>query len=100
MVIEIPEAFEGGPDLNALKNTLKSCADHRVIGAFSAISNVTGIVTDVKKITRVLKAHGAISIWDYAGGAPYLPIDMAGPRICRFFHSKLQMCTARSYTNN
>ena len=77
-VIEIPEAFEGGPDLNALKNTLKSCADHRVIGAFSAMSNVTGIVTDVKKITRVLKAHGAISIWDYAGGAPYLPIDMAG----------------------
>jgi selenocysteine lyase/cysteine desulfurase len=34
-------------------------------------------VTDVKKVTRLLKSYGARSVWDYAGGAPYLPIDMA-----------------------
>jgi selenocysteine lyase/cysteine desulfurase len=79
-VIEIPEAIDGGPDIDALKNILKSKAGHRVIGAFSAMSNVTGIVTDVTAVTRVLKAHGAISIWDYAGGAPYLPIDVAGEK--------------------
>jgi len=27
-------------------------------------------------VTRVLKAHGALSVWDYAGGGPYLSIDM------------------------
>jgi selenocysteine lyase/cysteine desulfurase len=77
-VIEIPEASEGGPDIAILESVLKSNGAHRLIGAFSAMSNVTGIVTDVKKVTRLLKANGAISIWDFAGGAPYLPIDMAG----------------------
>lgn len=77
-VIEIPECEEGGPDIVALEDALQTHRNHRVIGAFSAMSNVTGIVTDVRKVTRLLKAHGAISIWDYAGGAPYLPIDMAG----------------------
>ena len=77
-VVEIPECEEGGPDIDALEDALLSHADYRIIGAFSAMSNVTGIVTDVKKITRLLKAHDAISIWDFAGGAPYLQIDMAG----------------------
>jgi selenocysteine lyase/cysteine desulfurase len=76
-VVEIPECERGGPDIAALEDALRSNVGHRVIGAFSAMSNVTGIVTDVKKVTRLLNAHGAISIWDYAGGAPYLEIDMA-----------------------
>jgi selenocysteine lyase/cysteine desulfurase len=40
------------------------------------MSNVTGIVTNVKQVTRILKSHGALSVWDYAGGAPYLPLEM------------------------
>lgn len=76
VTLEIPEAEGGGPDLVVLEDALEAYAGHHVIGAFSAMSNVTGIVTDVRKVTRLLKAHGAISIWDYAGGAPYLPIDM------------------------
>lgn len=76
-VIEIPEAIEGGPDLAALEIALKNHAKaDLVIGSFSAASNVTGIVTDTTPITRLLKFHGAISVWDYAGGAPYLSIDM------------------------
>ncbi|NIZ12829.1 aminotransferase class V-fold PLP-dependent enzyme [Phaeobacter sp. HF9A] len=77
-VIEIPEAEAGGPDMDILRATLSAHKGRRVIGAFSAMSNVTGIVTDVRQVTAVLKSHGAISIWDYAGGAPYLPIDLAG----------------------
>jgi selenocysteine lyase/cysteine desulfurase len=38
---------------------------------------VTGIVTDPDPVTRMLKRYGALAVWDYAGGAPYLPIDMA-----------------------
>lgn len=77
-IIEIPEAADGGPDLTALTDALNGCAGRLVVGAFSAMSNVTGIVTDVREVTRILKKHGALSVWDYAGGAPYLPIDMAG----------------------
>jgi selenocysteine lyase/cysteine desulfurase len=48
------------------------------VGAFSAVSNVTGIVTDVDRVTTLLKRHGALAVWDYAGGAPYLAMDVAG----------------------
>lgn len=75
-VIEIPEAPGGGPAQDALKAALLAAGERPVIGAFSAASNVTGIVADVAAITRLLKSHGAISIWDYAAAAPYLPIDM------------------------
>jgi selenocysteine lyase/cysteine desulfurase len=76
-VIEIPEAAGGGPDLEVLQEALKAHKGRLIVGAFSAMSNVTGIVTDVKQVTRILKSHGALSVWDYAGGAPYLPIEMS-----------------------
>lgn len=75
-VIEIPEAPSGGPDLHALDKVLAQLNGRPVIGAFSAASNVTGILTDVTEVTRRLKAAGAKVIWDYAGGGPYLPIDL------------------------
>ncbi len=76
-VIEIPEAAGGGPDLEELAVVLEEAAGRPlVVGAFSAASNVTGIVTDVVAVTRLLKRHGALAVWDYAGGGPYLPIDM------------------------
>ncbi|MDA4844166.1 aminotransferase class V-fold PLP-dependent enzyme [Hoeflea poritis] len=77
-VIEIPEGESGGPDLAALEDELRANADADLkIGAFSAASNVTGIITDTEATTRLLKRHEALAVWDYAGGGPYLPIDMA-----------------------
>ncbi len=76
-IVEIPEAAAGGPDLDALARALSDHAGADLkIGSFSAASNVTGIVTDPVPVTRLLKAHGAVAIWDYAGGGPYLPIDL------------------------
>lgn len=76
-VVEIPEAAEGGPDLKALEQALKEHAGaDLMIGSFSAASNVTGIVTDPDPVSRLLKKYGALSVWDYAGGGPYLPMDM------------------------
>ena len=46
------------------------------IGSFSAASNVTGILTDVRKIATLLHAYGAIACFDYAACAPYVEIDM------------------------
>nr|WP_234448313.1 aminotransferase class V-fold PLP-dependent enzyme [Komagataeibacter oboediens] len=76
-VITIGEAAHGGPDLGQLGTALAATDPARLrIGAFSAASNVTGIITDVDAVTGVLRSHGALSVWDYAGGGPYLPISM------------------------
>ncbi|MCP5038355.1 MAG: aminotransferase class V-fold PLP-dependent enzyme [Rhodobacteraceae bacterium] len=76
-VVEIPEAANGGPDLEALAAELKAHGDADLkIGSFSAASNVTGIITDPDPVSRLLKSQGALSVWDYAGGGPYLPMDM------------------------
>ncbi|MGA1180304.1 MAG: aminotransferase class V-fold PLP-dependent enzyme [Marivivens sp.] len=76
-VIEIPEAVNGGPDMQALEAALKGGQGRLMVGSFSAASNVSGIVTDVTEVTRLLKRHGALAVWDYAGGGPYLTVDMA-----------------------
>jgi selenocysteine lyase/cysteine desulfurase len=76
-VIEITESPNGGPCLTVLAAALKNApADALKIGSFSAASNVTGILTDTTATTRLLKAHGALSVWDYAGAGPYIAIDM------------------------
>ena len=75
-VVEIAEAAGGGPDMAALEAALVGAQERRVVGTFSAASNVTGIVTDADAVTRLLKRYGALAVWDYAGGGPYLPIDM------------------------
>lgn len=77
-VVTIPEAANGGPDLDILRETLERTDERTLrIGAFSAASNVTGVVTDVDRVTALLKRHGALAVWDYAGGGPYLPMHMA-----------------------
>lgn len=36
------------------------------VGAFSAASNVTGILADVDGVSALLHMHNALAIWDYA----------------------------------
>lgn len=76
-IIEIDEDASGGPSLSCLEQALIDAgSDRLVVGAFSLASNVTGIVTDDDKVTRMLKDYGALSVWDCAGGGPYLPLSM------------------------
>ncbi|SDL19695.1 aminotransferase class V-fold PLP-dependent enzyme [Aliiruegeria lutimaris] len=82
-LVTIPEKPGGGVDLDALETALIAAdGARRIIGSFSAASNVTGILTDTNAVTRLLKAYGALAIWDYAGGAPYLPMDMSPAPDC------------------
>lgn len=77
-VVMLDEAPGGGPDLAQLEALLRASGKRElVIGAFSAASNVTGIITDVARVSGILRRHGALSVWDYAGAGPYLPIDVA-----------------------
>lgn len=76
-VIEIAESATGGPDLIHLEAVLSEHQSADVlVGSFSAASNVTGIVTDTDPVTRLLRRYGAVSIWDFGGGGPYLPMQM------------------------
>lgn len=72
-VIEIGEGAFGGPDIEALADVLSAPAD-LTICSFSAASNITGIITDVEAVTRVVKSSGAKMVWDFAGAGPYMPI--------------------------
>ena len=46
------------------------------MGAFSAVSNVTGLIADVDGLAIVLHRYGALAFFDYASGAPYVRMDM------------------------
>lgn len=71
-VVSIGEAAAGGVDLHALEAALRAHAHRPLrVGAFSAASNVTGILSDVDAITALLHTHGALAVWDYASAAPY-----------------------------
>lgn len=79
VVYEIREYREGGVDMNHLEEVLKKCKVHgcnMIVGAFTAISNVTGIVIDVDAVTLLLRRYEALSIWDFATAAAYRPINM------------------------
>jgi selenocysteine lyase/cysteine desulfurase len=77
-VVEIELDPSGHVDLGSLRNALIAYADRPVrIGSFSAASNVTGVLTDTTSICRLLREHGALSVWDYAAAGPYVPITMA-----------------------
>ena len=76
-VVTIHEDLHGRVDLDDLEAQLLAHADRPLkIGSFSAASNVTGILTDVRAIARVLHAHGALSFFDYAAAAPYVEVDL------------------------
>jgi len=76
-VVEVSEdPVAGGPCLTHLENLLRDAGGRPVIGTFSAASNISGILTDTVAVTRLLKRYGALSVWDYAGGAPYLAMSL------------------------
>lgn len=76
-IVEIAEHRSGGPDLELLEKALGTDAPDLTICTLSAASNITGITSDVARITTMVKAAGARMIWDYAGAGPYVPISMS-----------------------
>lgn len=78
-IVAIPEDDSGHIDEHALEVELKRYADRPLkIGSFSAASNVTGILTDTHRLSDLLHRYGALSFWDFAAAAPYIPIEMYG----------------------
>ena len=87
-VVTIREDSGGQVDLAELERLLNlprysSDSGRLRIGAFTAVSNVTGLIADVDRISITLHRHGALAFFDYASGAPYLKMDM-NPNPIRF----------------
>jgi selenocysteine lyase/cysteine desulfurase len=75
-IVRIPEAKEGDVCLTTLEEQLKKNQHKRLIGSFSAASNVTGILCDQDAITALLHRYNALAFWDFAAAAPYVNLDM------------------------
>ncbi|XP_047121332.1 uncharacterized protein LOC124804985 [Schistocerca piceifrons] len=77
-IVRIRETKEGHLDLVDLEQQLQ--AHHglgpKLIGCFSAASNVTGVLADDIATTLLLHQYGALAFWDYASAAPYVKLDM------------------------
>ncbi|HET6485231.1 MAG TPA: aminotransferase class V-fold PLP-dependent enzyme [Spirochaetia bacterium] len=78
-VVEIDLDGHGRLDLEDLRRTLgrDEYRGRRLIGAFSAASNVSGVRTPVHEVARILHEHGAVALFDYAAAAPYERLDMS-----------------------
>ena len=85
-VVEIELDREGLLDLEDLERKLArpEYQERRRIGAFSAASNVSGLMTPVYEVARILHRHGALAFFDYAAIAPYARIDVCHGEDCYF----------------
>jgi selenocysteine lyase/cysteine desulfurase/CRP-like cAMP-binding protein len=73
----IDDDEDGRVDVRKLEDALRRYADRPFkIGSFSAASNVTGIVSDIRAVTVLLHRYGALSFWDYAAAGPYTDVAM------------------------
>ncbi|HVQ88328.1 MAG TPA: aminotransferase class V-fold PLP-dependent enzyme [Actinomycetes bacterium] len=79
-IVRIPEDRDGHIDQSVLEAKLLEHGGRRLLlGAFSAASNVTGIVSDTYGISALLHRYGALAVWDFAAAGPYIDIDMDAP---------------------
>ncbi|MBN2212931.1 MAG: aminotransferase class V-fold PLP-dependent enzyme [Bacteroidales bacterium] len=64
-------------DMDALKRKLKEYENRKFkIGAFTACSNVTGIITPYHEMARIMHENKGLCFIDFAASAPYVTIDM------------------------
>jgi len=70
------------PDQNGLcavenlKKEIVKYPGRRLIGSFTACSNVTGVHTPYHKLARVMHEHGGVCFVDFAANAPYEDMNM------------------------
>jgi selenocysteine lyase/cysteine desulfurase len=79
-VVMIPPTPNLLIDLDALREILKKFSDRRFkIGAFTACSNVTGIITPYHEMAAIMHENKGLCFIDFAASAPYVTIDMHPP---------------------
>jgi selenocysteine lyase/cysteine desulfurase len=76
-VVIVPPSAEGLVDLEILENTVKKYQNrNRLIGSFTACSNVTGITTPYHQMAAIMHKYKGLCFVDFAASAPYVDINM------------------------
>lgn len=75
-VVTVPPDERGLPDVEALSRLCERYSGRPLVGSFIAASNVTGVRTPYRAMSRVMHEHGGVCIVDFAASAPYDEIDM------------------------
>lgn len=70
---------DGEIDLDRLEKILNLNKNREIIGSFSVCSNVTGVISDYKKIYEIFKKYNAILALDAASFSAYKNLD------CNYF---------------
>jgi selenocysteine lyase/cysteine desulfurase/tRNA(Ile)-lysidine synthase TilS/MesJ len=83
-IVTIQETNEGLINLAQLEEKLKFYQSRPCkIGTFVAASNITGVRTDIIRVTSLLHQYGALAFFDYATLGPYDQINMnPSPEVC------------------
>lgn len=74
-VVRIPLSKSGEINFGRLDQLLKINSKREIIGSFSAASNVTGIISDYKKIYVMMKRYGATVAFDAASFSSHDNLD-------------------------
>ena len=78
-IVRIPLNQAGELCLDTLAEELRERqGSGPLVGAFSAASNVTGVLTDLPALARLLHSHGGLLVCDFAAAGPYVPIRLGG----------------------
>lgn len=76
-VVIIPPTEDLQFSLKNLQQTVEKFKNRRIkIGAFSAGSNVTGIIPPISEMAKIMHKYDGYCFVDYAAAAPYVKIDM------------------------
>ncbi len=76
-VVVIPPGEGNLVDPGELEKLLKKYKDRALkIGAFTAASNITGVIPPYYELARLMHEHGGYAFVDFAASAPYVDIDM------------------------
>ncbi|MCR6572483.1 aminotransferase class V-fold PLP-dependent enzyme [Campylobacter insulaenigrae] len=73
--IRVPLTSNGEIDFVFLENLLKTSKGRQIIASFNAASNVTGVISDYKKIYTLIKHYKGIVAFDVSTLAPYANLD-------------------------
>lgn len=76
-VVIVPPGKDLMIDLGLLQTEIDKYASRKLkIGAFTAGSNVTGVITPIHEMAEVMHKNGGYCFVDYAATAPYVAMDM------------------------
>lgn len=74
-VVRIPLDSHDQIDFAYLQEQLEGASGREIIASFSVASNVTGLVSDYRRLYALIKRFGGILCLDAAAASPYINID-------------------------